>query len=1279
MKMKLLESKKSSLLFWLCFFSVLCSAGSESQLQFDPDGQFVSATGQVELRSYAMEDLDVNFDEVLKLDTNLLFQKGADLSGGIKGTIGSGGHIDTKLYAYDVHEDKHLIYHIRLTESSPSNYSEGERQTVKLEPPPQLSTSGFLSHSAKGTEIKTLLQNVNDAYVLTKEDLERTSRAEYAVDDQQRRTRELRGGWGFLVGITVGVLLGAAYVGFTVATGGAGAITAAVVVPALYAAVIGGMTGFVLEDVGKKIFGPDDNPAVETPGTLTSQSWADLPNDEKLVPIGAYPVHLLVQIKDASLTGIKIPGVGEVLPGSLEIWNTYSPAELNNVVANNYFWYNAPGHMLEENPEITGGSSLRTMSSLESDDYTSFTRVKLTVNPGAQAAVVHTFGAGASWPANAPAFTMGDHLLWEIVMPTNQSFDEVNPQHYPELSGFPYAWLAHFSGEVLYQCNPSIQPGEWRPWIGFDSQVHGTILRRYPSYFDTKFNPWEVDTSHSGYVIYRWLVKLNRRMDDAKTSYTPVHDWPKRKTTPVTQRNNQKEGLNMELFRTWKTNTTASTETPDFASYNGPPILPGLDPDEFLYLRDASGVTTDIITLDGEPWKTVPTDEAHNPINDIVTAYKKNRMWHVDNTDYRNVHGANYSSANYEIQDLGTGAENPDGTGIGNNVAPGRVTVKLPEIAAGDPTVRIAFDVNVPLETDKGFYGNISGELHPAVYEKGFLYTVTGLKKNQVSNYGLSFIYEDNLGNLKYLEFLSSEMPDHIRNGIKETGEWLVVLPFLLGYGYYSVNLWYKNPNYADSWTRIGGRELLDINLRFLSVPGSLAGATDAGYPGVDLKESPGDGAFIYLDEFLDNKRTEYQLSKFSRYAENQARTYVFEKGNTSTFEVFDADPHTFVHRGTEWYLSERFQAKRITDAQLADKLRFYVDPIKSNGQVVSDTNWDGSGKKFTKQWNETGVFQLKASYNGTTSVAHRIVVVDPDDRAGDLEANIAVSPLTSEEQGWLQTAGVTLSQASNWQLLSLIDLDSQYRYINGPRMHTDPNQVNRFHPGNDYADSYQWKVNLSGAFSSYDLGSSLSPTGLSAALSDFDDGAGWMPNAFVRHTSEKSLKYPDFPQSDNNPLIPMPADIAKSSISVSRFSSLSANQTSRIQSLFTDDLPEAWQVRLPWISFVTDPAPYQSGENVYSYRTRTNIKVIYNMNAFFDNDTGAFSGNVPDPTGGDSSYENMVQRGLYLHLKDDDTKLKNGFFLDLATGRSVIVPSSVTGAKVANIKENDTVIAQWD
>ena len=1226
--------------------------------------------------SYAMEDTDVNFDHVLKLDASSLFSKGADLSGGIDAVVHDDGWADLKLYAYDEHEAKHMIYHVRLGagEGTLGQYNTGTAQFEYFKLPGHKHR-----HHYKGTDIKQLMQRVDESYHLSKEDLEQQVRAQKADNQYSNSTnRYPRWSWswasrgavaGFLTGVTL-VVVGVAGAAFT----GGSSVTAAVVGINLCAVAIGGVAGATVGGAAAGSLGTDSPgtsgvlgspvPApVHQSGQLDYVDYNEVDDASRVHPAGMYPVQAVLSLKNADFYGAKIPGIDfELSANYFTVINAYSPQELNWITAGDYWSY-------ESNFE-DGVQSINSAANYPYREsrftFDNHSHLHLTVNPGTGDATEYT-----SFSEKID-LRVGESILLELVVPLADgvSFNSDNPDHYPSISGFPYAWRAFFGGEVLYQCESSIQPGGWRPWLGYDSQVHGLAVRKYPNGYHKKFNPWEAHLANNGtHVVYRWATRVTRRMavDALDPQQSPEHVWNKQKTSPVTQRNNQKEGLNMEIMKLLRDHSHASGSTPDFAVYSGPELLSGFDPDEFLYIHDPDSDAVDgIYKIYDEPWKTVPGDEADNPINDLVSAYVKNRMWHIDDIDYRTVqlYGPSYRSNNYEIQDLGTSVEFPDGIANGNRPAPGVLRFDPPAAIAKStlslPTIRL--DAEPALSPDKGFYGCISGVFSPSEWERGVPYTVSGLLEEEIDNYAVVLTREDHFGRRTYLEFKSSEVPEHIRDHINEHREWTVLIPSFVGFGYHSIELWHKN---ESVWTRIGGREINVDSLRFYSVPGSLGPGDE--FAGVDLKESPGDATYVYLEEYLDETSGDWAEWRYNagRYGKFQARTYVVNKGETLTFELQDADPHLFAHRGTEWYLSEKRQAKQLQEDYLESYVRHYVDVIREDDQTLEDRNVDGRGSLVSYTFNTVGKYQLKASYRGVSKVAHRIIVVDPKERPGGIKADVSSRTLTDKELNWLRASGISMGteQARDWKLLTLQDVHSRYRYVDGPRAHFESSQNNRFHPGNNYADSYHWQISSNwgphAVFQDYDPAHrSHAPDGLFEILRDFDDAEGWRPSIYVRHTSETTVI------RENRE--PLPNDIANASIQP--FDSLTPTHKQRIRQLFAL-APEAWQVRLPWISFLKDPHPYQIGD-FYSYRTRTNIKPIYDANALFDAESGIFSGNPTAQIDSTSTRKELENVGLYLHLMDDDLKLKRFFMQDLCTGRAVIVPATTSQAKVSN--END-------
>lgn len=770
----------------------------------------------------------------------------------------------------------------------------------------------------------------------------------------------------------------------------------------------------------------------------------------------------------------------------------------------------------------------------------------------------------------------------------------------PVFSGIPATWIAQFAGESKFYCTPSIQPNERKPWLGFDSQVHGSLLRRYPKGYRDRFPDFEKDNQGN---IVSWSFMLQREMDANKTSYTPSYKWPKEKTTPVKQRNNQKEGLNMELLKSY--------DDPYFQSYKGQNFILGSDPDEIFYLAGQDYDTFRNPPLQGllrktdEVWKKVGYSESEDPINDVVTAYFKNRDAHEGIIDYS---CDKYES--YEIQDNGTSPTNPDGTGTGNNKAPG-----LCKITLGNVTVQFKLNVTNCLSNQNGFYANIEGSRWPG-WDENVPYKFWGLRSktnNDLRKFFIVCTSENSIGNVRkqiaYLKNLSNtELADLSSKGhIEKNFE-------MGGNGYNNLTLYKYNSTNTDS-TIIGGRELLTIVLRFITVPN--------GNPGMQLGENS-DGSYIYLEEFRNNKAGDpLYIERFGRYVKKFTREYVIQKDSTLTFYTLDSDPFTFYNTGTEWYLSSRYQAKRLpltgSESQ-ATNVKYYLDPLNADGSVKQLTTTPvGSGSTFTYTYRTPGDYQLRVKYrNSQLDAYHKIKVVN---YWTDKRGNVVIRELTAREKKLL---GIT---SSNYYIGEVKDILCKYKFVDGFRCQSP---INRFGRYNDYHDSYKWRANAYQTF--YDR--FYNPPEIRKIIEDYSDKS-WFPFNWVRHFSDKP-----YPSTIDPSLFRKKEDL-----------------TSYINGLFTDKVPEPWQLRLPW-------APFSLVEKE---RFRTNIKVIYNMYNFFNNRTGAFSGN-PKAISSSEVYNNFIT--------DDEEDLKE-LINDLAFGRKMIMSKTAGFYTVwvenLNVTESDS------
>ena len=830
-------------------------------------------------------------------------------------------------------------------------------------------------------------------------------------------------------------------------------------------------------------------------------------------------------------------------------------------------------------------------------DFFSQKFVKVYVN----GSLKHTYSTNTSGAPHTIDLIMGDEVRFEV---SGAGSEQV------EIHGVPQTWLSQFSGEAQYYCSPSVKPGEFNPWIGFDSNVHGSAMRRYDQFtgFKIKVPGW---TNNS------WTWTAQRRMDAAKMSYTASHIWNKQKEVPGTekkQRNNQKEGLNMEILRNWYKWSNRKTT---FAHYNGPKYLLGMDPDEILYLNSQYPATTPThppaallspkeLSNGQEEWQYVPKVEADIPsINWMVMAYRK----HKEANTSSEVRSDFYNG--YEIQDMGTDAEKPNGTGEGNNKAPGQVTLTI-----GGNAIKMRFNVAAPLSSDPGFYHIIQGTQWPTQGGQDVPYTLTHIDPGKIDGYILEYENVSPIGVVTRQTFELSNESQSIKDQVRESGKWTKDFDIEANSGYNTITAYYQHTP-ASERVMIGGKELMEIQLRFAGVPGNPnPGVTPLG---INLNESRGEGGYIYVEDYRANSSGSFDYSRFNRYVKQAVTDYTFSVGQQVSFSTLDADPHTFIHSGTEWYLSERAQAKRIP----ADSVALYLH--YSIGQNEHYTN-KGNGRTWTHTWSTPGDYLLKIVYNApagstnetnTNYLYHSIKVVDYQDNAKGL-IEVEDLPNNLKEQ-------LDLPAGTNWKIARVRNVNSVWKFKDGPRAVQDPGtgEANRFAKFNDYADSYNWK----GSPGTETFSDLQNPSQVNTWVENYSN-LDWFPHNWIRHYNGG-----------------LPSDVERSF-----FKSVS-EATSDLDGLFPAPI-EDWQIRLPWISTTSYHGP----------RTRTNFKVVYNMEEFFDNNTGAFSGSP----------------NLPLHLAfwmPSDSQLNNeALYYDLYHRRAIIYdPAQVESLKVYNPDPNST------
>ena len=861
-------------------------------------------------------------------------------------------------------------------------------------------------------------------------------------------------------------------------------------------------------------------------------------------------------------------------------------------------------------------------------------------------------------------FIMGNKITYKVALKNTISTDP------PEITGMPGVWLANFGGNSRYFCSPSVTPGEFSPWIGFDSNVHGVALQRYPTPLDpnngqygNKFDeklfqlhvpPWKKTGDK-----WEWGWTLQREMNEKKISYEPVYNWSSSHVIPngdkieypdgstkTIQRRNQKEGIAMDLLRHYSNKPMTLN---DYRNYSGIPYIAGIDDDELVYLG-LNESTTDQATVFKEKyayWKYLyPFQENDDPVINMVTAYRRNREQVINGVK-------NYSKTydGYEIQDLGTDYNHPNGDASFNNSAPGIVTIKKDGYK-----VTIPINVFDPFITNRGFYGHIIGPAWPAAGERDLKYSLSGLNgmsSQEISKFTLVFRSQNTSGYVGTIVRKASDLTTEQLNKISANGRWTESFDTKQygNSGYFTVTAYYQVSNDSEM-VPVAGKNIKPIQLRFLAINnfkrndnGKIIETNEPlGTDYLKIDEGRGDGAYTYATSYRqDEAYGKYQYTWFPRadgkgqFQNPIHRTYTFQKPNRGTpsivrFVALDSDPHTFIIKGTDFYQSEKALASRVPEDTIKKNLKYYLDFINQDGSINKSTMVIGTGLyvdlKLTTM--PLGKYYLRAVYgNGgelgaTNFVIHKINIVS---YSAPNQSTVVNRPLTDFEKKTLNLISPL------YTFLEVKDILSTHMYTDGPRVKQYSNDKinNRFENFNAYANSYNW--------SGLDVGSPNDQRLVDNWIASYESGKrkDWLPKNWVRHLDPNI--------SDKIP-----------NVTITDFSN-SDEARQKLEVLFNNSsLPEKWQLRLPWIALTQT-----SGS-----QARTNIKAVYNMKALFDNNDGAFSGNSKLPNLDVIRFklttnENLDAEELYWDLKCKRKVLVYGF--------------NNTNVKVVNETDNTKVV----
>ena len=167
------------------------------------------------------------------------------------------------------------------------------------------------------------------------------------------------------------------------------------------------------------------------------------------------------------------------------------------------------------------------------------------------------------------------------------------------------------------------------------------------------------------------------------------------------------------------------------------------------------------------------------------------------------------------------------------------------------------------------------------------------------------------------------------------------------------------------------------------------------------------------------------------------------------------------------------------------------------------------------------------------------------------------------------------------------------------------------------------------------------------------DPNLDWFPSNWIRHYSGDTL----------------PDDMNVSLVTNGITSDIEGIDQALATAFPITTVPEVWQWRLPWVSTT----------NWQGYRTRNNIKVVFNMSELFDNSMGAFSGLGNTNYAYPEDYAAVVSNSL--PELTDQRKSMYDFYLDLLSGRKYVFdpshenPANFKVTQVDDVGESNDIV----
>lgn len=692
----------------------------------------------------------------------------------------------------------------------------------------------------------------------------------------------------------------------------------------------------------------------------------------------------------------------------------------------------------------------------------------------------------------------------KVVFEARKEFGNAEVENLTDLS------ILRWAGESLFIVSNIKNVGEIRPFLFFDSNVHGIKMRRFPENWNGNPNYPKFISTNNNLNTFSWIANgrfdFNENIQNIEgqlvgleylsASKEGVNGKPfpnqnkffgdSTEEELVFQRNNQREGINMEILDEFLRNEGNTSSKPL--------VVAGLDPDELIYknfphsniLENKTKITDFFEYVPKDRWKMIPFEHKESINSSLFYFLTKVGQFISGNV--------NYSYSGKEVGDLGlyklkSNKFMLEGREFDNMIKQPMFNNKRPvyyddsfenkpeinkrhlEYSIGNRVFRIRLAVLSPLEGARigksynqitaedrknakvNFYGTIEGPKHLARYQKNVTFRVRSMPQIDAvpGAFFLVYTYEDYNG----IEKQKRKRIHRDDNSFTFDFE---------GGGNHEITLRYQRNKDGLNTEEviIAGKELMDIDLRFIFSPNSEDGADFSYNPKttfgefksfndpkiaglIRLGENKASGHYWFLEHNIEKLKSNNYANFFGYDDHSVIRTYTLDRNEVIKLTVLDADPHTFVHYQPDFYLSERRLSKRLQDGDL-ERVGSQIQWFASRTRDFSASNkiFLGNGRyckveplKIYPTYK--GDFFVQAQYNDGFPITVKFTQVDLDESLdkvvklddGDNLGSISVHDLSQTQWDIVSKLAPNFytGDKSGYKLLRIRDILSAYSF----------------------------------------------------------------------------------------------------------------------------------------------------------------------------------------------------------------------------------------------------------